>query len=114
MLECGLRAVVLHNKEVVWNYYAEFTADCRWINTNTKWTSFETVKDPEFTIKFAKYGAIGFVSVVRFDTGSVNVDKQIEYPNEYKPLYRIATSNYSSNTEAFIELESMFKGIGYR
>ena len=36
MLECGLRAVVLHNKEVVWNYYAEFTADCRRINTNTK------------------------------------------------------------------------------
>lgn len=34
MLECGLRAVVLHNKEVVWNYYAEFTADCRRINTN--------------------------------------------------------------------------------
>lgn len=33
MLECGLRAVVLHNKEVVWNYYAEFTADCRRINT---------------------------------------------------------------------------------
>ena len=36
MLECGLRAVVLHNKEVVWNYYAEFTADCRRINTNQK------------------------------------------------------------------------------
>lgn len=34
MLECGLRAVVLHNKEVVWNYYAEFTTDCRRINTN--------------------------------------------------------------------------------
>ena len=33
MLECGLLAVVLHNKEVVWNYYAEFTADCRRINT---------------------------------------------------------------------------------
>lgn len=33
MLECGLRAVVLHNKEVVWNYYAEFTTDCRRINT---------------------------------------------------------------------------------
>lgn len=36
MLECGLRAVVLHNKEVVWNYYAEFTADCRRINTKAK------------------------------------------------------------------------------
>ena len=36
MLECGLRAVVLHNKEVVWNYYAEFTTDCRRINTNTQ------------------------------------------------------------------------------
>ena len=23
----------MHNKEVVWNYYAEFTADCRRINT---------------------------------------------------------------------------------
>ena len=39
MLECGLRAVVLHNKEVVWNYYAEFTADCRRINTNKLSTS---------------------------------------------------------------------------
>ena len=28
--------MVLHNKEVVWNYYAEFTADCRRINTNEK------------------------------------------------------------------------------
>ena len=36
MLECGLRAVVLHNKEVVWNYYAEFTTDCRRINTKGK------------------------------------------------------------------------------
>lgn len=36
MLECGLRAVVLHNKEVVWNYYAEFTADCRRINTKSQ------------------------------------------------------------------------------
>ena len=29
-------AVVLHNKEVVWNYYAEFTADCRRINTKSQ------------------------------------------------------------------------------
>ena len=28
--------MVLHNKEVVWNYYAEFTTDCRRINTNQK------------------------------------------------------------------------------
>ena len=34
MLECGLRAVVLHDKGVVWNYYAECTADSRRINTN--------------------------------------------------------------------------------
>ena len=40
MLECGLRAVVLHNKEVVWNYYAEFTADCRRINTNQNPTAY--------------------------------------------------------------------------
>ena len=25
----------MHNKEVVWNYYAEFTTDCRRINTNS-------------------------------------------------------------------------------
>lgn len=31
--------MVLHNKEVVWNYYAEFTADCRRINTNKLSTS---------------------------------------------------------------------------
>ena len=49
------------------------------------------------------------MSVVRFDNGSVNVDKQIEYPNEYKPLYGIAVSNYSSNMEAFIELESKLR-----
>ena len=36
MLECGLRAVVLHDKGVVWNYYAECTADSRRINTNQK------------------------------------------------------------------------------
>lgn len=36
MLECGLRAVVLHDKGVVWNYYAECTADSRRINTNAK------------------------------------------------------------------------------
>lgn len=45
MLECGLRAVVLHNKEVVWNYYAEFTADCRRINTNAKKVNNLTVKN---------------------------------------------------------------------
>ena len=28
----------MHNKEVVWNYYAEFTADCRRINTKTSKT----------------------------------------------------------------------------
>ena len=33
MLECGLRAVVLHDKGVVWNYYSECTADSRRINT---------------------------------------------------------------------------------
>ena len=26
----------MHNKEVVWNYYAEFTADCRRINTKAE------------------------------------------------------------------------------
>lgn len=36
MLECGLRAVVLHDKGVVWNYYAECTADSRRINTKMK------------------------------------------------------------------------------
>lgn len=36
MLECGLRAVVLHDKGVVWNYYAECTADSRRINTKAK------------------------------------------------------------------------------
>lgn len=36
MLECGLRAVVLHDKGVVWNYYAECTADSRRINTKGK------------------------------------------------------------------------------
>ena len=45
MLECGLRAVVLHNKEVVWNYYAEFTTDCRRINTNAKKMGNLTVKN---------------------------------------------------------------------
>lgn len=43
MLECGLRAVVLHNKEVVWNYYAEFTADCRRINTKAKNSVFSGI-----------------------------------------------------------------------
>ena len=79
------------------------------LNTNQKWTSFEMVKDPEFTVKFAKYGAIGFVSVIRDNIGSANVDKQIEYPNEYKPLHKNAVSNYSSDAEAFIELSTKLR-----
>ena len=99
----------MHNKEVVWNYYAEFTADCRRINTNTKWASFETVKDSEFTVEFAKCGAIAFVSVIRDNNGSENVDKQIEYPDKYKPFHKISVSNYSSDKEAFIELDTKLR-----
>ena len=78
-------------------------------NTNTKWTSFETVKDPEFTVEFAKCGAIAFVSVIRDNNGSENVDKQIEYPDKYKPFHKISVSNYSSDKEAFIELDTKLR-----
>ena len=79
------------------------------LNTNTKWTSFETVKDPEFTVEFAKCGAIAFVSVIRDNNGSENVDKQIEYPDKYKPFHKISVSNYSSDKEAFIELDTKLR-----
>ena len=78
-------------------------------NTNTKWTSFETVKDPEFTVEFAKCGAIAFASVIRDNNGSKNVDKQIEYPDKYKPFRKISVSNYSSDKEAFIELDTKLR-----
>ena len=81
----------------------------RKINTNTKWTSFETVKDPEFTVEFAKCGAIALVSVIRDNNGSENVDKQIEYPDKYKPFHKISVSNYSSDKEAFIELDTKLR-----
>ena len=78
-------------------------------NTNTKWASFETVKDSEFTVEFAKCGAIAFVSVIRDNNGSENVDKQIEYPDKYKPFHKISVSNYSSDKEAFIELDTKLR-----
>ena len=79
------------------------------LNTNTKWASFETVKDSEFTVEFAKCGAIAFVSVIRDNNGSENVDKQIEYPDKYKPFHKISVSNYSSDKEAFIELDTKLR-----
>lgn len=47
MLECGLRAVVLHDKGVVWNYYAECTADSRRINTKRKISDISYIKSSE-------------------------------------------------------------------
>lgn len=77
MLECGLRAVVLHNKEVVWNYYAEFTADCRRINTKSLSTHYEHYKTDETKDNFIVSLPIGvhFFSVQNvhsefaYDTG---------------------------------------------
>lgn len=104
-----LLAGVSHSSGIVQNYYARGVIGGKQINTNTKWTSFETVKDPEFTVEFAKCGAIAFVSVIRDNNGSKNVDKQIEYPDKYKPFRKISVSNYSSDKEAFIELDTKLR-----
>ena len=109
MLKCAFWYRVLHGTEIVRNCYAWDADASKQINTNTKWTSFETVKDPEFTVEFAKCGAIAFVSVIRDNNGSENVDKQIEYPDKYKPFHKISVSNYSSDKEAFIELDTKLR-----
>ena len=80
MLECGLRAVVLHNKEVVWNYYAEFTTDCRRINTNDQnikkqlngWR-FET------TGNIADFNQTGISNVNRVLIGIINLTGYISF-----------------------------------
>ena len=78
MLECGLRAVVLHDKGVVWNYYAECTADSRRINTKSqkntenlgkfvfkttgKVSDFDSMIENNYRILCGVIGRIGYIS----------------------------------------------------
>ena len=81
MLECGLRAVVLHNKEVVWNYYAEFTADCRRINTNSQ-------KTPEI-----QYG----IAYIDANEKAITSSK-VTFKNEFTDIPLVVCSIRSSTT----------------
>lgn len=74
MLECGLRAVVLHNKEVVWNYYAEFTADCRRINTNQQ----KGVINNEAITTLSNPSQLTHAGFYRIAACSADVNSQVE------------------------------------
>ena len=74
------------------------------VSQSLKWSNVEIVSDSDFEVEFAKYGALGFISVVRNNNGTANVDKVISFPTEYDPLSIISVANYSSYREAFIEL----------
>ena len=71
MLECGLRAVVLHDKGVVWNYYAECTADSRRINTN------------RLKIKICTYSVACYVKqdgALPYRSDGIDLSKKADYP----------------------------------
>lgn len=64
----------------------------------------QEISDSDFLIRIGKYGAIGFISVIRNSSGTGIVDKSITIPKEFKAAYKIAFSNYSAKTIADLVL----------
>ena len=64
----------------------------------------QEIPDSDFIIRIGKYGAIGFISVIRNSFGTGIVDKSITIPKEFKAAYKIAFSNYSAKTIADLVL----------
>lgn len=58
-----------------------------------------------FVITCLKCGLICFINIQRLNNGDKDIDSNILIPSAYKSLIKIAVSNYSSEREAFAELD---------